>query len=103
MPPVAFDTGKSTRFRRLVFGFDRISTNPSSTSDVRVRPSSAAFFFSLLQQSVVYSDCGSHASIHNTDASVGQTANFDGKMGHLRLIRLNTLLIGYPGKVWVDT
>lgn len=37
-PPDALDTGNSTRFRRLVFGFDRTSAKPSSTRDVRVRP-----------------------------------------------------------------
>lgn len=72
MPPVAFDTGNSTRFCRIVFGFDRISANPSSTSDVSVRPSSAACFFSPLQEIVVYSNSGSHTSMHNTDASICQ-------------------------------
>ncbi len=51
MPSVAFDTGNSTRFRRLVFGFDRISANPSSTSDVRVRPSSAACILARFKRS----------------------------------------------------
>jgi hypothetical protein len=51
MPPVAFDTGNSIRFRRLSFGFNRISANPSSTSDVRVRPSSAACFFACFKSS----------------------------------------------------
>jgi hypothetical protein len=36
-PPVALDTGNLTRFRRPVFGLDRMSANPSSTSDVRGR------------------------------------------------------------------
>lgn len=43
-PPVALDTGNSTRLRRLVFGLARMSAKPSSTSDVRVRSSSAARF-----------------------------------------------------------
>ena len=51
MPPVAFETGNSIRFRRLVFGFDRRSANPSSTSDVSVRPSSAACFLARFKRS----------------------------------------------------
>jgi len=51
MPPVALDTGNSTRFRRLGLGFDRISANASLTSDVRVRPSSAACFLARFKRS----------------------------------------------------
>ncbi len=51
MPPVALDTGNLTRFRRLVFGFARINANPSSTSDVRVRPSSTACFLARFKRS----------------------------------------------------
>jgi hypothetical protein len=50
-PPVALDTGNSIRFRRLVFGFDRMSAKASSTSEVRVRPSSAACFFARFNKS----------------------------------------------------
>jgi hypothetical protein len=50
-PPVALDTGNFTRFRRLIFGFDRLSTKASSTSDVRGRPSSAACFLARFNRS----------------------------------------------------
>jgi hypothetical protein len=50
-PPVAFDTGNSIRLRRPAFAFERVSTKPSSTSDVRVRPSSAARFLARFRRS----------------------------------------------------
>jgi hypothetical protein len=50
-PPDALGTGNSIRFRRLVLGFDRTSASPSSTSDVRVRPSSAACFLARFHKS----------------------------------------------------
>jgi hypothetical protein len=50
-PPDSLDTGNSTLFRRRVFGFDRISAKPSSTSDVRVHPSSAACFLARFRRS----------------------------------------------------
>jgi hypothetical protein len=50
-PPVALDTGNSTRLRRLAFALERTSTNPSSISDVRVRPSSAARFLARFKRS----------------------------------------------------
>jgi hypothetical protein len=50
-PPVALDTGNSTRSRRLVFGLAKMSAKPSSTSDVRVRPSAAARFLARFSKS----------------------------------------------------
>ena len=41
-PPMALNTGNSIRLRRLAFALERMSIKPSSTSDVRGRPSSAA-------------------------------------------------------------
>ena len=51
MPPVALDTGNSIRFRRFGLGLVRMSAKPSSTSDVRVRPSSAARFLACFRRS----------------------------------------------------
>ena len=51
IPPVALDTGNLIRSRRLVFGLDKMRVNPSSTSDVRLRPSSAACFFARFNRS----------------------------------------------------
>lgn|GEM_PF-5741101 len=50
-PPVALDIGNSTRSRRFAFGLAKMSISPSSTSDVRVRPSSAARFLARFSRS----------------------------------------------------
>ncbi len=50
-PPVALDTGNSTRFRRFGLEWVIMSAKPSSTSDVRVRPSSAARFLACFRRS----------------------------------------------------
>ncbi len=50
-PPEAFDTGNSTRSRLLAFGLARMSVRPSSISDVKVRPSSAARFLARRRRS----------------------------------------------------
>lgn len=44
-PPVALETGKSTRPRRPDFGLATTSFRASSISEVKVRPSSAARFW----------------------------------------------------------
>jgi hypothetical protein len=51
VPPEALEIGNRTRVRRR--GFDSASTffKPSSTSEVRVRPCSAAFFLALRSRS----------------------------------------------------
>ena len=49
-PPVALDTGNSIRLRGLSFALERMSTKPSSTSDVRVRLSSAARFLARFRR-----------------------------------------------------
>ena len=50
-PPVAFATGSSIRLLRLSLALERTSTKPSSTSDVKVRPSSAARFLARFRRS----------------------------------------------------
>ncbi len=50
-PPEAFDTGNLTRSRLLAFRLARMSVRPSSISDVKVRPSSAARFLARRRRS----------------------------------------------------
>jgi len=50
-PPEAFETGKSTRPRRVRLGLVTASARASSIRDVKVRPSSAARFLAWLRMS----------------------------------------------------
>jgi len=50
-PPIASDTGNSIRLRRPAFALERRRIKPSSTSDVRVRPSPAACFLARFRRS----------------------------------------------------
>jgi hypothetical protein len=51
VPPEALETGNLTRVRVAGFGPARMARRPSSTREVRVRPSSAAFFLALRSKS----------------------------------------------------
>ena len=50
-PPEALETGNKTLLRPLAFGSAKMRVNPSSTSDVKVRPSSAARFLARFNRS----------------------------------------------------
>jgi hypothetical protein len=47
VPPEAVETGNRTGFRGIRFGSANTISSPSSTSDVSVRPCSAALFFAF--------------------------------------------------------
>jgi hypothetical protein len=51
VPPADFETGNRTRVRRRVRDSARMVLKPSSTSEVSVRPCSAAFFLALRNKS----------------------------------------------------
>src|ERR1043166_2541032 len=51
VPPVDFEIGNRTRVRHRVLDSAKTVFKPSSTSDVSVRPCSAAFFLALRNKS----------------------------------------------------